>query len=200
MNQLPPEIIDNILRFTNNETYFKCRQVSKLFHVSSKKEWIKRYYKNSDFYKILYAGDLGGVKYHLNMKSSLILIKELDPRLFESIKMIGKTTILIGIITAYLGHIHILHELIRYNMELPSTMKIFAVRGGQLEFLKYLHFIGYSGQGIGFYLRHYEWTRGIKWFKAITDGIIIQGIPIKDYNKHSEQSNHLQYKGSVYKW
>ena len=45
MNQLPPELINNILYFLDNKSFGNCYKASKLFHVSSSIGYHRRKYK-----------------------------------------------------------------------------------------------------------------------------------------------------------
>jgi len=201
MEDLPPELIDQVLFYLSDREYWTCQTASGRFHVSSKTEWTERKFLNSNFYKLLYHGNLDGVRYHIQKKTLLLVTPSLDKTLNNIIANVAETSEIVCSVVAFRGHIHILQELIRIGYPLSDNMGPVAVRGNQLEFLKYLHFLEYDGRGIAFQLTFYQNLAGIRWYHAVTDGTKFDGIDLHDFYDF-RMKNYLQkrYHGKVYQW
>lgn len=197
MRCLPIELVDQILYYLDNKEYLLCRGTNTLFHVSSKKEWQYRKYVDTDFYTILYNGDLEGVKYHLRIGSKLITDRNVDPKMYSHISYLVNKEEIICAVVALQGHLHILRELISMDFNLNEELAVYAVRGHQLEFLKYLHFIGYEGRGISYHLTYYNDLPGIRWYHAINDRSSFPEINLDELYDHRTR-NYIQ--GNVYNW
>jgi len=196
---LPPELIDQILYYVSNKDYLLCYGTDECFRVSSKKVFRKRMYCGTDFYRLLYDGDLDGVRYHLDNDSDMCSDQRIDERLYGHIKYIAEKEELVAFIAAYKGHRHILNELIRRGITLPRKVAVFAIRGGQLDILKYLHYIGFRGAGIVYHLKHYMFEKGIKWHNTVFDKL--EKINMCEFYDFSEGNRMgMDIKGEVYQW
>lgn len=201
MRNLPPELVDQILSYLKDREYWICQETSTFFKVSSGKVWRERKYINTDFYQILYEGDLEGVRYHLETDSQLIADEKLDRIVYSHIYKVAEKTQLVCALTAVMGHVHILQELIRMDYPIDDMLAVYATKGHQLDFLKYLHFMEYQGKGISYHLAFYQDLPGMSWYNAVTDGTKFDGINLNDFYDYRVK-NYMQkkYRGKIYRW
>jgi len=61
---LPPELVDNIISYLDNESFHICQEASLIFRVSSTMELKRRKYGSKTAEDMAIAGDLEGVKFH----------------------------------------------------------------------------------------------------------------------------------------
>jgi len=175
---LPKELINHILTFTDNKTFVNCLKTSKIFNIQDydlncKNNYLEHKYSNISIDELSKKGDIEGVKYLYSMGSPY-------------------TQLAIFYATRY-GHFKLVRWFCKYIDEFREWSRDIgmdcAAQYGHLEMLQFLDYCikGDCSESAMDWAAHNGYLEIVKWlYENRTEGCTIFGILYSARNGHLE--------------